>query len=193
MMLTLVLGGARSGKSRYAQSLCDSAYSVIYVATARMEESSGDDEMRDRIARHRADRPAEWKTVEEPIDLARAVRETIIEATLLIDCATLWISNLMWEFREEPAAEQSRLILAEVDNLIDAVRLRAENATGRVTAGEVIIVSNEVGCGLVPEHSVSRAFRDLQGFANQRLAHAADNVVFIVAGLPLLLKQAPIT
>jgi adenosylcobinamide kinase / adenosylcobinamide-phosphate guanylyltransferase len=193
MMLTLILGGARSGKSRYAQSLCGSAHSVIYVATARMDENSGDDEMRERIARHRADRPAEWKTVEEPLELARSVRETLIEATLLIDCATLWISNLMWEFREEPAAEQNRLILAEVDNLIDAVRLRAENATGKVTAGEVIIVSNEVGGGLVPEHPVSRAFRDLQGFANQRLAQAADNVVFIVAGLPLRLKQAPVT
>jgi adenosylcobinamide kinase / adenosylcobinamide-phosphate guanylyltransferase len=188
MMLTLVLGGARSGKSRYAQSLCDSACSVIYVATARREENSGDDEMRERIARHRADRPAEWKTVEEPLDLARAVRETLIEATLLIDCATLWISNLMWEFREEPAAEQNRLILAKIDNLIDAVRLRAERLTEAGTAGEVVIVSNEVGSGLVPEHPVARAFRDLQGFANQRLAWAADNVVFIVAGLPLRLK-----
>jgi adenosylcobinamide kinase / adenosylcobinamide-phosphate guanylyltransferase len=188
MMLTLVLGGARSGKSRYAQSLCDSASSVIYVATAQVEESSGDHEMRERIARHRADRPAEWKTVEEPLDLARAVRENPIEATLLIDCATLWISNLMWEFREEPAVEQNRLILSEVDNLVGAVRLRAEGLTGAGTAGEVIIVSNEVGSGLVPEHPVARAFRDLQGFANQRLAQAADNVVFIVAGLPLRLK-----
>ena len=87
--------------------------------------------MRERIARHRADRPAEWQTVEEPLDLSRAVRESLIEATLLIDCATLWISNLMWEFSEEPAAEQNRLILAEVDNLIDAVRLRAEDSQAR--------------------------------------------------------------
>jgi adenosylcobinamide kinase / adenosylcobinamide-phosphate guanylyltransferase len=107
---------------------------------------------------------------------------------LLIDCATLWISNLMWEFSEEPAAEQNRMILSEVNNLVGAVRLRAEYLTGAGTAGEVIIVSNEVGSGLVPEHPVARAFRDLQGFANQRLAQAADNVVFIVAGLPLRLK-----
>lgn len=187
-MLTLVLGGARSGKSRYAQSLCDSASSVIYVATARVEENSGDDEMRERIARHRADRPAVWKTVEEPLDLARAVSESPIEATLLIDCATIWISNLMWEFKAELVAEQNRLILAEVDNLIDAVRMRAEATTGKLTAGEVIIVSNEVGSGLVPEHPVARAFRDLQGFVNQGLAQAADNVVFIVAGFPLRLK-----
>jgi adenosylcobinamide kinase / adenosylcobinamide-phosphate guanylyltransferase len=187
-MLTLVLGGSRSGKSRYAQSLCESAPRVIYVATARAEDGVEDHEMRERIARHRADRPSEWQTVEEPLDLPRAVRESVIGATLLIDCATLWISNLMWEYRGESAAAQDRKILAEVDKLIGAVRLRAEGFTGAGTVGEVIVVSNEVGSGLVPEHSVARAFRDLQGFANQRLARAADDVVFIVAGLPLRLK-----
>jgi len=185
MMLTLVLGGARSGKSRYAQSLCNSSVCVIYIATARADDSAGDHEMRERIARHRADRPAEWQTIEEPLDLSRAVRGAKVEATLLIDCATLWISNLMWEFREESAAEQNRLIFAEVDNLIAAVRQRAENSEA---AGEVVIVSNEVGGGLVPEHPVARAFRDLQGFANQRLVQAAERVVFIIAGLPLPLK-----
>jgi adenosylcobinamide kinase/adenosylcobinamide-phosphate guanylyltransferase len=192
-MLTLVLGGARSGKSRYAQSLCESASCVIYVATARVGESADDNEMRERIARHRADRPAEWQTVEEPLDLSRAVRGSPIDATLLIDCATIWISNLMWECREAQAAEQNKLILAEVDNLIDAVRLRAEGLTDAGTAGEVIIVTNEVGSGLVPEHPVARAFRDLQGLANQRLAQAANNVVYIVAGLPLRLKPSPVT
>ncbi len=192
-MLTLVLGGARSGKSRYAQSLCDSSSSVIYVATARVEDSGGDQEMRERIARHRADRPAEWQTVEEPLDLSRAIREAPIEATLLIDCATIWISNLMWEFREESAAEQIRLIFVVIDHLIDDVRRRDESSTNTGIAGEVIIVSNEVGGGLVPEHPVARAFRDLQGFANQRLAQAADNVVYVIAGLPLRLKpEAPV-
>ena len=186
--MTLVLGGARSGKSRYAQSPCESAPCVIYAATARVEESADDNEMRERIARHRADRPADWQTVEAPLDLSRAVRESPIEAALLIDCATIWTSDLMWECREEPAAEQNTLILAEVDNLIDAMRLRAAGLTAAGTVGEVIIVSNEVGSGLVPEHTVARAFRDLQGLANQRLAQAADNVVFIVAGLPLRLK-----
>jgi adenosylcobinamide kinase / adenosylcobinamide-phosphate guanylyltransferase len=192
MMLTLVLGGARSGKSRYAQSLCDSSSRVIYIATAPAGAGADDYEMRERIARHRADRPAEWQTVEEPLDLSRAVSEAPVEAALLIDCATLWISNLMWEFKEEPAAEQHRLIFAEIDNLIDAVRQRAEKSIAAWAAGEVVIVSNEVGGGLVPEHPVARAFRDLQGFANQRLAQAADNVVFIVAGLPLLLKPGTI-
>jgi adenosylcobinamide kinase / adenosylcobinamide-phosphate guanylyltransferase len=190
-MLTLVLGGARSGKSRYAQSLCEPAPCVIYVATARIEDGAGDHEMRERIARHRADRPAEWQIVEEPLDLSRAVRESPIDATLLIDCATIWISNLMWEFEDRSGTEQEKLILDKVDHFIDAVRLRAEGLTGAGTAGEVIIVTNEVGSGLVPEHPVARAFRDLQGFANQRLAQAADNVVFIVAGLPLRLKPWP--
>ena len=184
-MLTLVLGGARSGKSRYAQSLCGASARVIYIATARADEAANDQEMQERIARHRADRPADWQTVEESLDLPRVVREAPVEATLLIDCATLWLSNLMWECRAETVAEQHRLILARVDDLIEAVRRRAEDP---VVAGEVVIVSNEVGGGLAPEHPVGRAFRDLQGFANQRLAQAADRVILVVAGLPLLLK-----
>jgi len=186
MMLTLVLGGARCGKSRYAQSLCDSSSGVIYIATA--VNDANDLEMRERIGRHRADRSAEWQTVEEPLDLSRVVLEAPVEATLLIDCATLWISNLMWKFRERPGAEQEKLILAEVDELIEAVRRRADKAIARGAAGKVVIVSNDVGGGLVPEHPVARAFRDLQGFANQRLAQAADTVVFVIAGLPLRLK-----
>jgi adenosylcobinamide kinase/adenosylcobinamide-phosphate guanylyltransferase len=188
-MLTLVLGGARSGKSRYAQSLCNSSTRVIYIATALASAGADDHEMRERIARHRADRPADWLTVEEALDLSRAVSEAPVEATLLIDCATLWISNLMWKFKDEPAVEQQRLIIVEIDNLIGAVQQRAEKSIATGAAGEVVIVSNEVGGGLVPEHPVARAFRDLQGFANQRLAEAANIVVFIIAGLPLLLKS----
>ncbi len=179
-MLILVLGGARSGKSRYAQSLCNSSSRVIYIATAGHAD---DPEMRERIARHRADRPVDWHTIEEPIDLSQVVSDAPIEAALLIDCATLWISNLMWKFKEESAAAQHRLVSAEIDNLIAAVRQRSENCKATV-----VIVSNVVGGGLVPEHPVARAFRDLQGFANQRLAEAADKVVFIIAGLPLVLK-----
>ncbi|HKX29620.1 MAG TPA: bifunctional adenosylcobinamide kinase/adenosylcobinamide-phosphate guanylyltransferase [Blastocatellia bacterium] len=179
-MLTLILGGARSGKSRYAQSLCQGSAPVIYLATASVGETASDHEMRERIARHRADRPAHWQTLEEPLDLPRAVREAPVEAALLIDCVTLWLSNLMWEFRAETVAGQESRILARVDDLIDA-------AGGR--AGEILAVSNEVGSGLVPEHPVGRGFRDLQGFANQRLAQAADRVILIVAGLPLNLKD----
>jgi adenosylcobinamide kinase / adenosylcobinamide-phosphate guanylyltransferase len=180
-MLTLILGGARSGKSCYAQSLCGHSEHVVYIATARAGEVDSDPEMRERVARHRADRPANWRTVEEPLDLSRAVREAPVDAVLLIDCVTLWVSNLMWEYRGQTAAAQEKLILAQADDLILASR-RSEGA------GEIIIVSNEVGGGLTPEHPVGRAFRDLQGFANQRLARAADKVIFIVAGLPLPLK-----
>jgi adenosylcobinamide kinase / adenosylcobinamide-phosphate guanylyltransferase len=192
MMLTLVLGGARSGKSHYAQSLCKSSSHVIYIATALTGDGADDPEMRERIARHRADRPAEWQTIEEHLDLSRAIREAPADAALLIDCATLWISNLMWESRDLTNAEQGKLILSKIDELIDVVRRRAEKPTTSETAGEVVIVSNEVGSGLVQEHPVARAFRDLQGFANQRLARASDNVVLVIAGLPLRLKpEAP--
>src|SRR5262245_31414051 len=126
MMLTLVLGGARSGKSHHAQSLCNSSSQVIYIATAPTCDGADDPEMRERIARHRADRPAEWQTIEEHLDLAQAVRDAPIEATLLIDCVTLWISNLMWKYREMTNAKQEKLILSEIDELIDAVRIRAE-------------------------------------------------------------------
>jgi adenosylcobinamide kinase/adenosylcobinamide-phosphate guanylyltransferase len=184
-MLTLILGGARSGKSRYAQSLCRSSAQVVYIATARADEQASDHEMRERIARHRADRPADWQTVEEPLDLPRAIRAAPVEAILLIDCITLWISNLMWELRGQTYATQEEEVLARIDDLVASTRQRAESA---LAAGEVIVVSNEVGSGLVPEHQLGRAFRDLQGFANQRLAQAADRVIFIVAGVPLWLK-----
>ncbi|HKC84687.1 MAG TPA: bifunctional adenosylcobinamide kinase/adenosylcobinamide-phosphate guanylyltransferase, partial [Blastocatellia bacterium] len=168
--------------SRYAQSLCERSPQVVYIATARADEVDFDHEMRERVARHREDRPANWRTVEEPLDLPRVVREAPVEATLLIDCVTLWVSNLMWEHREQTTAAQEKLILAQVDDLILSSRRRSESA------GEIIVVSNEVGGGLTPEHPVGRAFRDFQGFANQRLAQAVDKVVFIVAGLPLPLK-----
>src|SRR5262245_46923632 len=116
-MLTLILGGARSGKSRYAQSLCGSSASVVYIATARSGEIMGDQEMDERIARHRADRPAHWLTIEEPLDLARAVREAPVEAVLLIDCITLWISNVMWEQSGLPPAALERRVLAQIDEL----------------------------------------------------------------------------
>jgi len=185
-MLTLILGGARSGKSRYAQSLCHSSAQVIYIATARADEGTSDQEMRERIARHRADRPAGWQTLEEPLDLPRAVRAAPVEAILLIDCITLWISNMMWELKGQTFAAQEEEILARIDDLVASTRQRAESAS---SVGEVILVSNEVGGGLVPEHQLGRAFRDLQGFANQRLAQSADRVILIVAGLPLFLKQ----
>jgi adenosylcobinamide kinase/adenosylcobinamide-phosphate guanylyltransferase len=175
-MLTLVLGGARSGKSRFAQSLCERAEAVVFVATARASDS----EMRDRIARHRADRPASWTTVEEPYDVPRVVRESIPKgAVILIDCVTLWLSNLSWEHRElEPPALEA-LVLERSRDL-------ARASTGR----DVVAVTNEVGEGVVPPSPLGRQFRDLQGLANQVLAAEADRVVLMVAGLPLFVKGA---
>ncbi len=175
-MLTLILGGARSGKSRYAQGLCDKAARVVYVATARADVA--DEEMASRIARHRADRPAAWRTVEAPLDLERAVERTPAGTTVLVDCVTVWLSNLMWEYRDESPDDVERTVLGRMAKL-------ARTAHDRV----VVAVSNEVGWGVVPDHPVGRAFRDLQGLANQLLAREADRVVLMVAGLPLPIKD----
>ncbi|MCI0391486.1 MAG: bifunctional adenosylcobinamide kinase/adenosylcobinamide-phosphate guanylyltransferase, partial [Acidobacteria bacterium] len=155
-MLTLIIGGARSGKSRYAQALCSPSSQVIYLATARADSAAADEEMLQRISRHRADRPAHWQTVEEPLDLAGVLSAAPAEAAVLIDCVTLWIANLMWEFAGQHGVEQEEEILGKVDELVAVIRGRSGNAA----AGEVVVVSNEVGGGIVPEHPVGRAFRD---------------------------------
>jgi adenosylcobinamide kinase/adenosylcobinamide-phosphate guanylyltransferase len=173
-MLTLVVGGARSGKSAYAQSLC-TGREVAFVATSHQED---DPEWLDRIARHRDARPLEWRTVEAPVDLPQAVAALHSGETALIECLGVWISNLMHEHRDRSASETERHILGEVARLLKAISAR-----------DTVVVSNEVGDGTVPEHAVARRFRDLVGQANQRLAQAADRVVLITAGLPLVLKD----
>jgi adenosylcobinamide kinase / adenosylcobinamide-phosphate guanylyltransferase len=167
--LTLVIGGARSGKSRYAESLIAALPPPwTYVATAE----AGDAEMAKRIGDHRARRGSNWRTVEAPRDLVGALKAG--EATpILIDCLTLWLSNLM---------------LAVAD--IDAETAHLERALAAAKA-PVILVANEVGSGIVPEYELGRRFRDLQGVLNQRIAARADRVVLVVAGLPLVLKGTP--
>jgi len=168
--LTLVLGGARSGKSRYAESLITArAPPWIYLATAQ----AGDDEMVQRIAAHRARRNAGWQTIEAPHDLAGALDAAGARAPLLVDCVTLWLSNRM---------------LAEAD--VDAEVARLEDALAR-RIGAAVLVSNEVGYGIVPDNALARRFRDAQGRLNQRLAACADRVVLVVAGLPLVVKGSP--
>ena len=168
--LTLVLGGARSGKSRYAESLITAcAPPWIYLATAQ----AGDDEMAQRIAAHRARRNAGWQTIEAPHDLAGALDAAAPQAPLLVDCVTLWLTNRM---------------LAEAD--VDADIARLEDALARRT-GAAVLVSNEVGYGIVPDNALARRFRDAQGRLNQRLAARADRVVLVVAGLPLVVKGSP--
>lgn len=171
-MLTLVLGGARSGKSRHAQSLAGER-AVRYIATA---QASGDAEMTRRVERHRRERPSRWTTVEAPFALADAIRAAG-EELRLVDCVTVWLSNLSYRHRElHPAAREKRL-LGEVSAFIEAA-----------SAHDVIAVSNDVGSGIVPDSPIAREFRDLQGLANQEIAAAADRVIHMVAGMPTMLK-----
>jgi adenosylcobinamide kinase/adenosylcobinamide-phosphate guanylyltransferase len=164
--LTLVLGGARSGKSRHAETLVMALPPPwIYVATAEALDA----EMAARIEAHRARRGAGWTTIETPRDLA-ATLSAHAEAPVLVDCLTLWLSNLM-------------MAEAQIDAEID----RLEQALAKATA-PVVLVANEVGSGIVPDNALARRFRDLQGGLNQRIAAQADNVVLLVAGLPLLVK-----
>ena len=173
-MLTLVLGGARSGKSRYAQALCADR-ATVYVATARALD---DPEMQERINRHRRDRPGSWITLEEPEAVASAVtRARPADAPVIVDCITVWIGNLLWKHRGAAAQTQEQVVLRSVVELIEAGRGRT-----------LIVVANEVGGGTVPDHPVARAFRDVHGLANQLLAGEAGRVVLLVAGLPLVLK-----
>lgn len=170
--LTLVLGGARSGKSRHAESLVRAAGPGpwAYIATAE----AYDDEMRARIAQHRADReatgPGGWRTVEAPLDLAGAIQALPLDRPLLVDCLTLWLTNLMLGGHDRAAA------VAALESALAARR------------GLSVLVANEVGLGIVPENALARAFRDEAGRLNQRLASRADRVLFIVAGLPIVVK-----
>jgi len=174
-MLSLVIGGARSGKSRFAQSLASGSPRVIYIATAHAD----DDEMAQRIARHREERPAQWTTVEAPLHLAGAIEQHAPTAgVLLVDCLTIWLSNLSWEHREASAAELEAIALREVARIATAAR-----------HCHVILVTNELGCGLVPESAVARRFRDLHGWVNQDAARAADWVYLLVAGIAVPIKQ----
>ena len=168
--VTLVLGGARSGKSRYAEALVATQPPPwIYLATAQ----ALDDEMAGRIAEHRARRDGRWRTVDAPHDLAGALAAAPVGAAVLVDCLTLWLSNRM---------------LAEVD--VDAEIVAFEEALDR-RVGPVVLVSNEVGFGIVPDNALARRFRDLQGRLNQRVAARADRVVLVVAGQPLTVKGHP--
>lgn len=164
--VTLILGGARSGKSTHALRLAGEPPHIM-IATAE----AFDDEMAARIALHRAERGDSWQVVEEPLELAEAVtihgRDGSI---LLIDCLTLWLSNIM---------HAERNCTEEAERLAEALR---------AAPGKIVVVSNEVGMGLAPDNALGRAFRDEQGRLNQRIAAMADKVEFVAAGLPLTLK-----
>jgi adenosylcobinamide kinase/adenosylcobinamide-phosphate guanylyltransferase len=170
--ITLVLGGARSGKSRYAQELAAKFRSVVFLATLRPMDA----EMRRKIAHHRRERPSAWKTVEVPLRLAEAIRSESAHAdVLLIDCFTLFVFNMMRVARRAEAHNHKH-----VRELCEAIRS---------SSASVIAVSNEVGSGIVPAFRSGRVYRELLGQLNQEVAAIADNVVLMVAGLPVLLKR----
>lgn len=166
--VTLVLGGARSGKSLYAEGLIEAVGAGLYLATAEAR----DDEMAERIRAHRERRGAKWETIEEPIDVVDVLTaEARPDRPILVDCLTLWLSNLM-EMEIDPAADVRKLTSAFA-----------------ALAGPVVLVSNEVGLGVIPMGELSRAFVDNAGRMNQAVARAADRVLFMAAGLPIILKD----
>lgn len=168
--LTLVLGGAASGKSAHAEALVTATGRPrVYIATAE----AWDAEMAAKIARHRASRGPAWRTLEAPRDLPAALATVTPDEAVLIDCATLWLTNLMLADADLPAAETALL------------------AALAACPAPVVIVSNEVGQGIVPDTALGRRFRNAQGALNQRLAARADTVVAVMAGLPLSLKSPP--
>ncbi len=173
--ITLILGGARSGKSRYAQQLASTCNKVTFIATAQ----PSDDEMRERIERHRQERPAIWSTVETLVDLDLVIaRHSALSEVLLIDCLSLYAANLMTAERSDEEKIQER-----VNGFCRALK-SAESS--------VIVVSNEVGSGVHPSHPSGRFFRDLLGRINQQVAQEADHVLLMVAGIPLPVKgRAP--
>ena len=176
--LTLILGGARSGKSSHAQSLAEATGKpVTFVATAQ----ALDEEMSTRIHKHRAERPAGWETLEIPCGLAAHVQQIKSEVVIL-DCVTLLVSNLLMQFVKDDLVEEAPCMGAvqkEVEDLIAAIQERDQ---------DWLIISNEVGLGLVPSYQMGRVYRDALGWANQRLARAADRVLFLVAGIPMVVK-----
>jgi len=166
----LILGGARSGKSSLAQDIAARRWPrPVYLATAEIL----DDEMAERVRLHRKARARRWRCVEEPLEIARIIRRGIPDTDgLLVDCLTIWLSNVL--MKEGRGAFARRR-----DELIEALRQARQ---------DVILVANEVGMGVVPEHALGRTFRDLAGWLNQAVAKEADTVVLVTAGLPLALK-----
>ena len=174
--MTFVLGGARSGKSAFAEGLAKKYNEVVYIATAEVK----DEEMRERIQIHRARRPFNWKTVEAPFHVDEVVSNMDEKVGVVyIDCITLYITNMLLSDDREILKQKQLQILDEINRLSKACR---------ESKSDVILVSNEVGLGIVPDNALSRVFRDIAGCANQILADEADEVYFMVAGIAQRIK-----
>lgn len=175
----LIIGGSRSGKSDYAQSLAEQGSAErYYLATCPRPSEGSDPEMTTRILAHQKLREGcRWQTIEEPLHLAGLLKTLPTQATILIDCLTLWISNLLLADESATLDEARITILAE--ELLAACRSRQ---------GQVVIVSSEVGCGTVPEHALTRRYRDLAGRCNQVMAAGADRLTQVVCGIPIKIK-----
>ena len=176
--VTLILGGARSGKSSHAQSLAEeSAKAVTFLATAQ----ALDDEMSARIQKHKSERPADWQTLEVPLDIASHVKE-IESEVIILDCITLLVSNLLMQFVQQDLVDEA-LFMSSLEKEMNEL-LSALHKTDQYW----LIISNEVGLGLVPPYQMGRVYRDGLGWANQTLAREADKVIFMVAGIPTVIK-----
>ena len=176
--IVLVVGGSRSGKSDYAQDLAEAGAGERYYLATCPPPLGDDPEMAARVTAHQRRRQDRgWQTREEPVNLATLLRIVPVEATVLIDCLSLWLSNLLYTDAAGTLGEdQVAVLAAEV------------LAAGRARKGELIMVANEVGCGLVPELALARRFRDLAGRCNQVMAAGADRVVQVVCGIPVIIK-----
>ncbi|KHE90484.1 MAG: bifunctional adenosylcobinamide kinase/adenosylcobinamide-phosphate guanylyltransferase [Candidatus Scalindua rubra] len=177
--LTLIIGGTRSGKSAFATELAKEHKHVCYIATADSRKSSriSDSEMLERIQKHRKNRPAEWKTVEAPLELDKAISNLVGDIdVVLIDCITIYVTNMLLGSHEEEGDER----------IIDAINKLC--SVCKNAPFHVIMVTNEVGCGVVPDNALSRRFRDIAGDVNQIIAREADNVYLVTAGIESKIK-----
>ena len=187
--IILILGGARSGKSTFAERLAiKSGRGVAFIATA----TAGDEEMRERIARHRAARPAAWHTIEEPLDLVGAVLQASkLADVLLLDCITLWLNNLFAQALGQSESEEAQYTMGKSydDAALQQIEKLLTVARSLDPGKTLLIVTNEVGLGIVPAYALGRLYRDTLGYVNQRLAQAADRVYFMIAGMGIDLKR----
>ena len=182
--IILVLGGARSGKSSFAEEIVAQlgGKDVVYLATAKAK----DDEMKDRIAKHQADRPAEWQTIEEDKAVSSSLKDLAKGSVVLLDCLTLLISNLLLADKKASSdySKQEELIYVEINDIIKIAKRRKL---------DLVIVSNEVGQGVVPAYKSGRIYRDVVGRANQKIAAEADEVYITYAGIPVEIKKLATT